>query len=168
MSKPISEKKSPRRNRTSPEAKLAIVTALITAITTVLVSIIGIAPQIYKGQKEEIDKLKEENKDLENEKKNLSDEINKLKGKYTISGTIKKNNSAMGKAGAFLLPTGSEVQSDDNGLFRFSNMHRTAYFILVDDKEASFRLLIDPDADQLENKIEEKGIVVRYKFDEEE
>lgn len=145
------------------DAKVAIVTALISSIGTILIAFIGIVPTLRQsdqtkiaGSQKEIEKLQSTIGDLQ---KSL-DEI------YTISGRVRStDNSPLSGTELYAAKADDSSTLDDNGRFLFHNVLRRPYRVIVVDQQTGRvrRLLIDPDDSPPEN--ETAGIAISYNFE---
>jgi len=147
----------------SVNAKVAIVTALITAATTISTAFIGIVPKMRQADQVKIDSLSKDTSDLRAQLEELKKPSAE---RYTVNGRVRSKNSNAPVTGAVLYAatTADSVPLDDNGTFVFQNMLRGPYWIVVANQSGSIRrFLINPD--QPESEGEE--IAITYSFSKE-
>lgn len=143
MNELVKERSRKARRRPVSPARAPIITAVITALTTVTVSIVGIFPQMGRGQDEKI-------AELLNDKKNLEAKLQAFtpipKITHAISGTVLNGRQKpISNAAIYLLDDG--VMTDDNGQFRISEKQLKHYKVLVINSEGTSTsiLTIQPD-----------------------
>ena len=117
-------------------ARVALLTALITAAATVLTAFIGILPQMRQTDRAKIDELTKQVRTLKSPE-----------GLYKVTGKVKsKSNAPFKDAVVFAAPAQYSASLDDNGTFLFQNVSRMPYVIVVASQTGTvYRLLINPD-----------------------
>ena len=143
----------------SDNAKVAIVTALISAIGTILVAFIGVVPTLRERDRQSDQKQIEELKNTITGLQKSLDEI------YTISGRVRTtDNSPLSGAELYAAKADDTATPDDNGRFLFQNVLRRPYRVIVVDQAGRIRrLLIDPNDSPPENQT--AGIAISYSFE---
>jgi hypothetical protein len=147
----------------SVNAKVAIVTALITAATTISTAFIGIVPKMRQADQVKIDSLSKDTSDLRTQLEELKKPSAE---RYTVNGRVrsKNNNAPVTGAVLYAATTADSVPLDDNGTFVFQNMLRGPYWIVVANQSGTIRrFLINPDQPETEGE----EIAITYSFSKE-
>lgn len=147
-------------------AKVLIVTAIITAATTIGVSFIGIVPQLRQGDALELKQLKSDLEELKRASSVGARDV-ELTKTLTISGTVRSADGSQFLKGydIYLLPEGNNLltaKTDDTGRFTFLRVPDGTYSIIVRDSTngKSGKGLLDDESDE----VEVIGARVRYRI----
>jgi len=144
---------------TSSNAKVVIITAIITVAGTVLTAFIGVIPQMRQGDRATIEKLSKETDDLKKQVEELGKPSEAL---YKVSGRVRsKSNAPVKDAVLYAASADDSVPLDDNGMFLFQNMSRKSYWVVLASQTGTIhRLLINPE----DPATESEDLAISYSF----
>src|SRR5882672_8412474 len=122
----------PAQSPSTTNAKIAIVTGLITVLGTVAVSFVGIVPKLRSGDAQTIDQLQ---KDVDSLKKKSSRDIIVPGKRMTVNGTVRSKDGMqpLNAVEVYLIPLDSNLigLTDDAGKFSIPGIPDGTYSVIV-------------------------------------
>jgi hypothetical protein len=153
------------QSTSTPTAKIAIATCLITVMGTVAVSFIGIVPKLRSSDAQKIDQLQ---KDVESLKKKNGPDVIAPPGKtIDVNGTVRSKNGMRQLNGVevYLIPLESNLMglTDDGGGFAINGIPDAPYSVIVRASDGkSGRVLLEKGGHHLDVM----GTSITYGIDE--
>ena len=155
----------PPQSTSTPNAKVAIVTCLITVMGTVAVSFIGIVPKLRSSDAETIDRLQKDVDGLK--KKNGSDVIAPPGKTIDVKGTVRSKDGTqlLNAVEVYMIPLESNLigLTGDDGGFAINGIPDQQYSVMVRASNGqSGRVLLEKGGHHLEVM----GTQINYGIDE--
>jgi hypothetical protein len=155
----------PSQSTSTPSAKIALVTCLITVLGTVAVSFVGIVPKLRSGDAQTIEQLQ---KDVESLKKNKGSDTIVPPGKtIAVSGTVRSKDGTqpLSFVEVYMIPLETNLMdlTDDAGGFSIKGIPDQQYSVMVRASDGkSGRVLLEKGGHHLEVM----GTQINYGIDE--
>ena len=155
----------PAQSTPTPNARIAIITALITVMGTVAVSFVGIVPKLRSGDAQTIEQLRQDVEALKKtgSKANSAPPVKRM----TVNGVVrsKDGNRALNAVEVYMIPLESNLMglTDDAGGFTINGIPDETYSVIVRASGGkSGRVLLEKSG----HYMEVMGTSITYSIDE--
>jgi hypothetical protein len=154
----------PTQSTSTPNAKIAIITALITVMGTVAVSFVGIVPKLRSGDAQTIEQLRQ---DVEKLKTGSKDNSAPPVKRMTVNGTVRSKDGMqpLNAMEVYMIPLELNLMglTDDAGGFTIKGIPDETYSVIVRASDGkSGRVLLEKGG----HHIEVMGTSITYGIDE--
>jgi hypothetical protein len=155
----------PAQSTSTPNARIAIITALITVMGTVAVSFVAIVPKLRSGDAQTIEQLRQDVETLK--KTGAKDNSAPPVKRMTVNGTVrsKDGKQALNAVEVYMIPLESNLMglTDDAGGFTINGIPDETYSVIVRASDGkSGRVLLEKGG----HYMEVMGTSITYGIDE--